>query len=40
MPDELRHQVHDTARPTATQYPLTLDEVSRAFSTEPASPAM
>ena len=31
MPDEPRHDAHDTARPTATAYPLTLDEVSRLF---------
>jgi len=31
MPDQPRHEAHDTARPTATQYPLTLDEVSRLF---------
>ena len=31
MPDEQRHDAPDTARPTATQYPLTLEEVSRLF---------
>jgi hypothetical protein len=31
MPDEPRHDAHDTARPTATEYPLTLEEVSRLF---------
>ncbi len=31
MPDEPRHDAPDTARPTATQYPLTLEEVSRRF---------
>ncbi len=31
MPDELRHDALDAARPTATEYPLTLDEVSRLF---------
>jgi hypothetical protein len=31
MPDEPRHDARDTARPTATAYPLTLEEVSRLF---------
>jgi hypothetical protein len=31
MPDEHRHDVPDTVRPTATAYPLTLDDVSRLF---------
>ena len=31
MPDEPRHDRTDTARPTATEYPLTLDDVSRLF---------
>ena len=31
MPDEARHDAPDTARPTATAYPLTLDDVSRLF---------
>ncbi|MFZ1964354.1 MAG: hypothetical protein WAU78_12975 [Roseiarcus sp.] len=31
MPDEPRHDPHDTARPTATEYPLTLEDVSRLF---------
>jgi hypothetical protein len=31
MSDELRHDAPGTARPTATQYPLTLDDVSRLF---------
>lgn len=31
MPDEPRHDAHDPARPTATAYPLTLEEVSRLF---------
>jgi hypothetical protein len=31
MSDEPRHDAPDTARPTATQYPLTLEEVSRLF---------
>src|SRR5580704_11505015 len=32
MPDEARHDTSDAARPSATQYPLTLDEVSRLFN--------
>jgi len=31
MPDDPRHDAPGPARPTATQYPLTLDEVSRLF---------
>ena len=31
MPDAPRHEVPDTVRPTATEYPLTLEEVSRLF---------
>jgi hypothetical protein len=31
MPDEPRHDARDTARPTATEYPLTLEDVSRLF---------
>jgi hypothetical protein len=31
MPDEARHDAPDTARPTATTYPLTLEDVSRLF---------
>ncbi len=31
MPDEPRHDPHDTTRPTATEYPLTLEDVSRLF---------
>ena len=31
MPDEARHDAPDTARPSATEYPLTLEEVSRLF---------
>ena len=31
MPDEPRQDAPGPARPTATQYPLTLDEVSRLF---------
>jgi hypothetical protein len=31
MPDEPRHDAPDTARPTATAYPLTLEDVSRLF---------
>ncbi len=31
MPDELRHDAPAQARPTATEYPLTLDDVSRLF---------
>ena len=31
MPDEPRHDARDTARPTATAYPLTLEDVSRLF---------
>ena len=31
MPDEPRHDTPDQARPTATQYPLTLEDVSRLF---------
>jgi hypothetical protein len=31
MPDEPRHEAHGTARPTATEYPLTLEDVSRLF---------
>jgi hypothetical protein len=31
MPDEHRHDAPDTARPTATEYPLTLEDVSRLF---------
>ena len=31
MPDEPRHDAHGTARPTATEYPLTLEDVSRLF---------
>ena len=29
--DQPRYDAPDTARPTATQYPLTLDDVSRLF---------
>ena len=29
--DEPRHDAPDIARPTAAQYPLTLDDVSRLF---------
>ena len=32
MPDEPRHDAPDTARPTATEYPLSLDDVSRLFN--------
>ncbi len=32
MPDEPRHNAPDAARPTATEYPLTLEEVSRLFN--------
>jgi hypothetical protein len=32
MPDEHRHDAPDTARPAATEYPLTLEEVSRFFN--------
>ena len=31
MPDEPRHDAPDTARPTATAYPLSLADVSRVF---------
>ena len=31
MPDKPRHDAPDPPRPTATEYPLTLDEVSRLF---------
>jgi hypothetical protein len=31
MPDEARHDAPDTARPTATAYPLSLEDVSRLF---------
>ena len=31
MPDEPRHDAPDTARPTATAYPLSLADVSRLF---------
>jgi hypothetical protein len=31
MPDEPRHDATGAARPTATEYPLTLDDVSRLF---------
>ena len=31
MSDEARHEIPDTARPTATAYPLTLEDVSRLF---------
>jgi hypothetical protein len=31
MPDEPRHSAPDAARPTATGYPLTLEDVSRLF---------
>ena len=31
MPDEARHDAPGPARPTATEYPLTLEEVSRLF---------
>ncbi len=31
MPDEPRHHAPDTARPTATEHPLTLEDVSRLF---------
>jgi hypothetical protein len=31
MTDEPRHDAPDTARPTATEFPLTLDDVSRLF---------
>lgn len=31
MPDEARHDSPGPARPTATEYPLTLDDVSRLF---------
>lgn len=31
MPDDLRHDVPDTPRPTSTPYSLTLEEVSRLF---------
>jgi hypothetical protein len=31
MPDEARHDAPDAARPTATEYPLTLEDVSRLF---------
>ena len=31
MPDELRHDAPDKSRPTATEYPLTLDDVSHLF---------
>ena len=31
MPDEPRHDAPGTARPTATAYPMTLEEVSRLF---------
>ena len=31
MPDEPRHEAHDIARPSATQYSLSLEEVSRRF---------
>ena len=31
MPDDARHDAPDTARPTATTYPLSLDDVSRLF---------
>ncbi len=32
MPDEPRHDAPGPARPTATAYPLTLDDVSRLFN--------
>ncbi len=31
MPDEPRHDASDTPRPAATEYPLTLEDVSRLF---------
>jgi len=31
MSDEPRHDTPDAARPIATEYPLTLEDVSRVF---------